>query len=81
MTIVIVAANLIVFAAMAFGYHRLVEFNTHILVGWGAAYAPRTFGGQWWRLVTVMFLHDGHLSEPLMDTWSLRCTVRGSMTW
>jgi membrane associated rhomboid family serine protease len=52
---------------MALQHHRLVEINSHVLMNWGAAYAPRTFGGQWWRLLTAMFLHGGlgHLAANL----------------
>jgi rhomboid protease GluP len=66
-TAAVVAANLVVFAVMALRYHRLVEINSHFLMNWGAAYAPRTFGGQWWRLLTAMFLHGGlgHLAANL----------------
>jgi rhomboid protease GluP len=66
-TAAVAAANVAVFAVMAFRYHQLVELNAHILMGWGAAYAPRTFGGQWWRLATAMFLHGGlgHLAANL----------------
>jgi membrane associated rhomboid family serine protease len=52
---------------MAFRYHRLLEFNSHLLMNWGAAYAPRTFTGQWWRALSSMFLHGGlgHLAANL----------------
>src|SRR6202035_2476066 len=31
------------------------------LVGWGASFGPRTTNGEWWRLVTSMFVHSGML--------------------
>jgi membrane associated rhomboid family serine protease len=31
------------------------------LVGWGGNFGPRTTNGEWWRLVTMMFVHSGLL--------------------
>ena len=31
------------------------------LVGWGANFAPRTTNGEWWRLVTMLFVHPSLL--------------------
>ena len=28
------------------------------LIGWGANFGPRTTNGEWWRLVTAMFVHS-----------------------
>jgi rhomboid protease GluP len=66
-TIALTAANRVVFLAMALWHQRVLEFNAHILMSWGADYAPRAFGGQWWRAITSMFLHDGlaHLAGNL----------------
>src|SRR5215510_11248376 len=35
------------------------------LVRWGANYGPSTTNGQWWRLVTAMFVHGGMVSLPI----------------
>jgi membrane associated rhomboid family serine protease len=67
-TTTIVALNLLLFAGLAFSHGGLLDFNGHALLAWGADYGPRTFGGQWWRLLSSMFLHDGlaHLSVNLL---------------
>src|SRR5262249_60942884 len=64
----LVALNVLVFTALAVAHGRLLEFNGHTLLRWGAVYAPRTFGGQWWRLGSSLFLHGGllHLSANLL---------------
>ena len=35
------------------------------LVRWGATFGPRTANGEWWRLITALFLHQGLLSLVL----------------
>jgi membrane associated rhomboid family serine protease len=63
----LVVGNVLVFAAMALHQRNLTDFSTHDLLSMGAAYAPRTFTGQWWRTVTAMFLHSNlaHLAGNL----------------
>jgi len=43
------------------------------LLHWGANYAPFTFGGEWWRLITYMFLHIGllHIALNMWCLWSI----------
>jgi rhomboid protease GluP len=40
---------------------------------WGADYGPLTFNGQYWRLITSMFLHFGiiHIAGNMWCLWSL----------
>ena len=55
-TLLLIAANLLVFLVMLADAPR-GEWDVEFLVDWGANYGPLTFGGQWWRLFTAMFLH------------------------
>jgi rhomboid protease GluP len=43
------------------------------LLSWGADYGPYTLDGQYWRLITSMFLHFGiiHILGNMWCLWSL----------
>lgn len=58
-TIALVLLNVAVFLAMVFSGVPFSEPTLPDLIKWGAGYGPLTLGGQWWRLVTVMFVHIG----------------------
>ena len=51
--------------------------NTFILILFGAKYTPLILEGQWWRLITPMFLHIGiiHLLMNSMALYFLGTTV------
>jgi membrane associated rhomboid family serine protease len=53
------ALNVMIFVFMLFGAGTLSDPAT--LVGWGANFGPRTTNGEWWRLMTSMFVHSGML--------------------
>lgn len=40
-------------------------YDSEFMIFWGAAYTPYILEGQWWRLLTCMFLHFG--AEHLLN--------------
>jgi membrane associated rhomboid family serine protease len=59
-TPLVIALNVGVFVGMLFGEGPLSEPQT--LIAWGASFGPRTTNGEWWRLVTSLFVSGGVLS-------------------
>lgn len=58
-TTILIAANITIFVLIQFSPHSLSDPNT--LIGWGGNFGPRTANGEWWRLVTALFVHAGWL--------------------
>jgi membrane associated rhomboid family serine protease len=69
-TPIIVAINVVVFAAMAVATKKLGQFTTPELLQWGANFGPLTVNGQWWRLLTALFIHLS-LLHILLNMWAL----------
>jgi rhomboid protease GluP len=71
LTHALLAANVIVFAALLTQGAGLWHAPIDLQLSWGAGFGPATKDGQWWRLVTALFLHFGviHLGVNL---WALR---------
>ena len=58
-TICLVAINVTVFAWMLASGLTLGDQQT--LLAWGGNFGPATTNGEWWRLVTAMFVHSGFI--------------------
>jgi membrane associated rhomboid family serine protease len=55
----VVGLNMAIFVLMAFGTGAISASDT--LISWGASFGPRTTNGEWWRLVTMLFVHTNVL--------------------
>lgn len=58
-TPILINANLIVFAVLWFSGVDAITPSSQELLDWGANRREDTLNGEWWRLVTSMFLHAG----------------------
>ncbi|MBC7774983.1 MAG: rhomboid family intramembrane serine protease [Phycisphaerae bacterium] len=58
-TTIILDLNLLVFLLMIFSGIHVFSPNGIELLEWGANRRAETTGGEWWRLLTSMFLHGG----------------------
>ena len=54
-TPLIAVANLAVVAGMIF--HPQLMNDPDPMISWGANFGPRTANGEWWRLITTLFVH------------------------
>ncbi len=73
-TQVIFGINVAVFLGMLFaGVSILDNPSGQDLVHWGANYGPYTVSGQWWRLLTCVFVHGSfiHIAFNMWCLWSL----------
>jgi rhomboid protease GluP len=70
LTHVLFGANVAVFLAMVLASGSVMDFSGRVVVSFGANYGPYTLSGEWWRLLTYMFLH-GSLMHIAFNMWCL----------
>jgi len=72
-TITLIAGSVLVFAVMVLRGVSPVAPTPQQAIEFGADFGPLTLGGQWWRLVTSMFVHFGfiHLGLNMWCLWNL----------
>jgi rhomboid protease GluP len=66
--------NIAVFLGMLFAGVSILDHPAgQDLVRWGANYGPYTVGGQWWRLLTCVFVHGSflHIAFNMWCLWDL----------
>jgi membrane associated rhomboid family serine protease/Flp pilus assembly protein TadD len=73
LTQIFFGANVAVFLGMALASSSIGDFPTPLLLAWGANVGPYTLFGEWWRLVTYMFLHGSliHIAFNMWGLWTL----------
>jgi rhomboid protease GluP len=77
-TSVILTLNILVFAVCAIatwkaGRGSIMGFDSGLLILLGADYGPLTLDGQWWRIISSMFLHGSliHVGANMYCYWDL----------
>ncbi len=74
----IVLANVIAFLALSLAIGTLAPAEPEVALGWGANVRELTINdGQWWRLLTSVFLHFGvvHVSLNMYVLWQIGSLV------
>jgi membrane associated rhomboid family serine protease len=72
-TIGLIALNALVFAIMVLRGVSAFAPTPQQAIAFGADFGPLTFNGQWWRLLTSMFVHFGilHIGLNMWCLWNL----------
>lgn len=58
-TVMLIALNALAFLICVILNRSLFTFDTETMIRLGVDYGPRTTNGEWWRLLTAIFLHYG----------------------
>ncbi len=72
-TYALLGINIVVFVVMVASGVSVFVPDTQQVLHWGADYGPYTLGGQYWRLISSMFIHFGiiHIFGNMWCLWSL----------
>jgi len=69
----LIAINVLVYLAMCTGGVGIMAQNVPLTVKWGTNFGPDTLGGEWWRLLTSVFVHFGliHLMLNMLTLYQI----------
>ena len=72
-TYLLFAINVTIFLVMVASGVSWINPAANQVLRWGADYGPYTLNGQYWRLITSMFLHFGiiHIAGNMWCLWNL----------
>ncbi|OCA73355.1 rhomboid family intramembrane serine protease [Chryseobacterium arthrosphaerae] len=67
-TPILINLNILIYIIMVVSGLGLISFKSDDLLKWGANFRPLIIEGQWWRLLTNIFLHGGiiHIANNMM---------------
>jgi len=73
LTQIIFGMNVAVFLGMALAASTVMDFSPQETIRWGANWGPLTITGEWWRLLTSVFVHGGiiHIAFNMWCLWNL----------
>ena len=73
LTQIIFGINAAVFLGMAISASNIMNFSPLELVRWGGNLGALTISGEWWRLLTNVFVHGGiiHIAFNMWCLWNL----------
>jgi len=69
-TTVLLLCNVLIFIAMLSNGAGVWHTSSVVPLAWGANFGPATQDGQWWRLLSALFLHFG-LIHLVLNMWAL----------
>lgn len=73
----LMAINVLVFGLMVAAGVGVMSPSIDGLIRWGANYGPLTTAGQWWRVLTSVFVHIGvvHVAMNMIGLWQIGLLV------